>query len=231
MRVIWAWAASLLIFGCAATASEPVKHPATKPSSAATQPSAEVVLFDGKDLTKWTMRDGSPANWTIQDGVVIASKGDIITKDKYKDFDLHLEYWLPPSAKPQSLKRGDHTNSGVYLQGCYEIQILDSYGLAPLTYQDSGAIYHQKAPDVNACFPAERWETMDFHYTAPVWQNGKKIKNARVTIVQNDIKIQDDQEIKGFTAGGDHESPDMGPIRLQYHTGAVKFRNIRITPR
>jgi hypothetical protein len=187
------------------------------------------VLFDGKSTSKWVQRDGSPCAWVVKDGAMTAVKGDIVSKQKFRDQDLHLEYWLPKSPKPESLKRGDHTNSGVYLQGRYEIQILDSYGLAPLMYQDCGAIYHQKAPDVNACLPAERWQTMDIHFIAAKYDgSGKKTSNARITVFQNGTKVQDDQEILGTTAGGDAEWSAPGPVRLQYHSGAVKFRNVRV---
>lgn len=226
MRTIWVWAA-LVLMGCAAART---KTPATQ--SATGKPMAMdggTILFDGKDTSHWVQRDGSPCQWTIENGAMVSKHGDVVTKEKFGDFDLHVEFWLPKSAKMQSLRRGDHTNSGVYLQGRYEIQILDSYGLAPLTFQDCGAIYHQKAPDVNACIPAERWQTMDIHFIAARYDaSGKKTANARVTVMQNNIKIQDDQEILRTTANGDAEKDTPGPVRLQYHTSPVKFRNIRI---
>jgi hypothetical protein len=218
--------AVLLVGLVAASCASQKKDPAPTSQSIA---KGGKVLFDGKDTSHWLQRDGSKCEWVVKDGAMTSVKGDVVSKEKFKDHDLHLEFWLPKSEKPESLKRGDHTNSGVYLQGRYEIQILDSYGLAPLTYQDCGAIYHQKAPDVNACLPAERWQTMDLHFAAARYDaSGKKVANARVTIFQNGIKIQDDQEILGTTANGDAEWNSPGPVRLQYHSGAVKFRNVRV---
>jgi hypothetical protein len=208
----------------------PAKSEQPKAEKAAAKTN-EIVLFDGKDSSQWTAKDGSPCHWSIEKGELVAQKGDIMTKQKFKDFSLHVEYWLTKSPEPESTNRSKHTNSGVYLQGRYEIQILDSYGLAPLTYQDSGGVYNVKAPDVNASLPVERWQSMDITFRAARYDgSGKKTENARVSVVLNDTPIQKDVEITDHSKAGDAEGQEDGPIRLQYHTGAVRFRNVRITP-
>src|SRR5437773_4509980 len=139
-------------------------------------PKDSIVLFDGKDTSHWVHRgDGRPCEWKVlSDGSleVNPGKGDIDTKESYGDFKLHVEFWvpnLPPEVKGQG--RG---NSGVYLQQRYEIQVLDSYGLKSDT-GDCGAIYGQKAPDVNACKPPEKWQSYDITFHAAKFDaTGKK---------------------------------------------------------
>ncbi len=194
-------------------------------------PKEAIVLFDGKDLSKWVYKaDGSPAKWKImEDGSMQVAGGDIITKDKYTDFKLHVEFWCPNM--PADVKGQGRGNSGVYLQGCYEVQILDSYGLKSQK-NDCGAIYNQKAPDVNACTPPEQWQTYDITFKAARYDetDGKKIENPRVTVEQNGQVIHKDVEIEGPTGGGDPETSQPGPILLQDHHNTVRFRNVWIIP-
>ncbi len=202
-----------------------------EPKAAASDKKREIVLFQGKDTSQWTMKDGSPCAWPLQDSAMVAQTADVITKEKFKDFELHVEFWLPESADPTSSNRGKRTNSGIYLQSRYEIQLLDSYGLAPLTYQDSGGIYTQKAPDVNASLPTQRWQTMDFTFRAARYDEaGNKTQKARVSILHNDTPIHKEIEIENASPSGDPEGPEAAPVRLQFHGSAVRFRNIRITP-
>jgi hypothetical protein len=189
----------------------------------------EIVLFDGHNTDHWQTINSDKCNWPIVDGALIATANDIVSRENFRDFALHLEYWLPKS--PEGAERRKRSNSGVYLQGRYEIQILDSYGLSPITSQDTGSIYHQRPPDTQASRPSELWQTMDITYHAPKFNwAGFKQENARVTVVHNGTIVQNDQEIEGRTSGGWRESSDPGPIRLQYHTAPARFRNIRITP-
>ena len=130
-----------------------------------------IVLFDGKDLSQWTKTDGSPADWTLKDGYAEGKApasghggNDIQTKQKFKDFHLHLEFWVPKT--PESVKGEAKSNSGVFLQRFYEIQILDSADKNPAGKGDCGAVYRQKAPDVNAALPAEQWQTYDIDFKA-----------------------------------------------------------------
>jgi hypothetical protein len=193
-------------------------------------PANAVVLFDGKDTSPFQMRkDGGPCAWKVMDdGCMESAVGDIVSKQKFQDFNAHVEFWvpnMPPEKKGQA--RG---NSGVYLQGRYEIQVLDSYGLQPQK-NDCGAIYNQKAPDVNACKPPEQWQTYDITYRAARYDNsGKKIQNARVSVIQNGQQIQKDVEILGPTGSGDPEGPEPGPLMLQFHGNKVRFRNVWVVP-
>ncbi len=138
-------------------------------------PEGAVVLFKGTDLKGWVKRDGkSPADWPVADGIITVGKGDIMTEKPFGNFQLHLEFNVPymPDARGQG--RG---NSGVYLDGIYELQVLDSYGLKPKN-NDCGAIYTQLVPRVNACKPPLQWQTYDVTFKKAVVEEGKVVKKA-----------------------------------------------------
>lgn len=193
-----------------------------------------IALFSGKpaDLAANWVRRGSnkPAAWKVQDGVMVAGGGDIVTKQKFKDFQLHLE-WKPP-VLPPNVRGQARGNSGVFLQGRYEIQVLDSYGVAEPGRGDAGAVYNQAAPLVNAYKPPTEWQTFDIFFRAPrVDAAGKMTEKARVTVLLNGFIIQNNQEIQGSTGGPQDENPrEPGAIRLQDHGNPVQFRNILILP-
>jgi hypothetical protein len=209
-----------------AQTTQPTSMPVTP------MPANAVVLFDGTQASldsNWTYRDGSACGWTVADGVATSKHMDIITKQRFGDFQLHVE-WNEPKL-PDDVKGQARGNSGVYLQGRYEIQVLDSFGIAP-DKGECGAIYNQKAPDVNACLPPEQWQSYDITFKAAKYDgDGKKIAKARVTVIQNGKKIQDDIEINHPT-GSEllKETADPGPIMLQYHHNSVRFRNVWIVP-
>ncbi|MDP2984352.1 MAG: DUF1080 domain-containing protein [Candidatus Latescibacter sp.] len=188
-------------------------------------PSDAVVLFNGKDLSEWVQPDGKPAAWTAGDGSFTVKKGSgIMTKKEFGDMQLHIEFATPFPPKGEGQDRG---NSGVYLQGIYEVQVLDSFGNK--TYIDGmvGAIYKQYPPLVNASRPSGIWQTYDIIFHAPKFDSAKKVtQKARVTILHNGVLIQDNVEI-GSTPGGPRsaEAP-RGPIFLQDHNHPVKFRNV-----
>ncbi|WP_435006841.1 3-keto-disaccharide hydrolase [Tundrisphaera lichenicola] len=190
-------------------------------------PEGAIVLI-GDSIEAWTDADGkSPAGWPVADGVATVGKGNIRTKEKFGDFAMHLEFNIPymPEAKGQA--RG---NSGVYLQGIYELQVLDSYGLKPQS-NDCGAIYQQIIPAVNACKPPLRWQTYDITFHAARREGDKVVRKARLTVVQNGLTIIDDKEISPTPGGvGDVKEGELGPIMLQDHSNAVKFRNVWIKP-
>jgi Domain of Unknown Function (DUF1080) len=190
-------------------------------------PEGAIVLFDGKSLENWVKTDGkSPPSWKLlDDGVMEAKGGNIITKQKFDGaFKLHVEFRVPymPDARGQA--RG---NSGVYLQGRYEVQVLDSYGLDSKD-NDCGAIYEVAAPLVNACKAPTVWQSYDIEFHAPKCDNGKKVEPARVTVYQNGIKIQDDTKIpvNNTRAGLGGDPCEPGPIMLQDHGNPVQYRNI-----
>jgi beta-galactosidase len=203
--------------------------PGTQPAAAsATAPKDAIVLFDGKDFSQWTTGSDKPIGWKITDGAmhVVPGSGSIMTRRPFGDFRMHLEFRVPlmPDAKGQA--RG---NSGVYIQRRYELQILDSFGEKP-SIDGCGSIYKTKAPDVNACLAPMQWQSYDIQFTAPRWQDGKKIANARITVVQNGKTVQNDFEIPNKTGAGQAEGPSDGPIVLQEHNNQIEFRNVWIVP-
>jgi hypothetical protein len=190
-------------------------------------PEGAIVLFDGKSVDNWERRDGKEApEWKVLEGGAMEAKGgDIITKQKFEGhFKLHVEFRVPymPEAKGQG--RG---NSGVYVQGRYEVQVLDSYGLESKD-NDCGAIYEVSAPLVNACKAPTVWQSYDIDFRAPKCSDGKKVSPPRISVFQNGTKIQDDVQIPVDNTragmGGDPCTP--GPIMLQFHGNPVQFRNV-----
>ena len=191
-------------------------------------PAYATVLFDGKNLSEWVCRGSDkPAGWRVQDGYMEVRGGDIQTKREFGDFQLHLELWLPLLAEAKGQARA---NSGIYLQGAYEIQVLDSYGLVS-DAGDCGAIYSIAPPTVNACRPPETWQTFDVFFRAARFDaQGKKTSNAVVSVLQNGIWIHHCLEIPKPTPGGGDNDPKTGPILLQDHGCPIRFRNIWIRP-
>ena len=189
-------------------------------------PEGATVLIGGS-LEAWTKGNGKPADWPMTDGVATVSKGNIQTREKFASFQMHVEFNVPlmPDAKGQA--RG---NSGVYLQGNYELQVLDSYGLK-LQSNDCGAIYQQVIPLVNACKPPLEWQTYDVTFQAAKIDGGKVVKKARLTVIQNGLTIIDDREISPTPGGiGGIKEGEAGPIMLQDHGNTVRYRNIWIKP-
>lgn len=190
-------------------------------------PKGAIVLFDGKSLDGWLHRDGKkPAHWKIVDGVMQVERGgDIISKSKFDGaFHLHVEFRVPYEPQGKGQGRG---NSGVYVQGRYEVQVLDSYGLKP-GMGDCGAIYGIAVPKVNACKAPTVWQSYDIDFTSPKFENGKKAAAGRMTVTHNGIKIHDNVEItKDVTTSGLATDPSTpGPILLQDHGHPVQYRNI-----
>jgi hypothetical protein len=222
MRTL-AWTAAMVGMAAAAWAGpEPKPVPADKPVKA---PKGAVVLFDGKDTSAWTHEDGRPCEWKIVDGAMEVHKGGIVSKEKFGDCTLHVEFWLPNN--PPEVKGQARSNSGVYLQHRYEVQVLDSYGLEKLQTGDCGGIYGIKIPDVNACTPPETWQSYDITFRAARFGgDGKKTENARLTVVHNGVTIHDNVEVPKITGGGREETAEPGPIHLQDHGNPIRFRNI-----
>lgn len=194
-------------------------------------PKGAIILFNGKTLDGWTTLDGKgKAPWKLLDnGIMQVNKENIMTKDKFDgSFKLHVEFRVPYLPDKKGQERG---NSGVYVQGRYEVQVLDSYGLKS-KYDDCGAIYEVAAPKVNACKAPTVWQTYDIEFTSPKCKDGKKVENARMTIYHNGMKIHDNVEITkdNTRAGLGGEVCKPGPIMLQDHGSPVQFRNIWLLP-
>ncbi|HIJ64456.1 MAG TPA: DUF1080 domain-containing protein [Candidatus Hydrogenedentes bacterium] len=189
-------------------------------------PEDAVVLFDGASLENWTKMDGASAEWSIADGAmqVVPGTGDICTKQLFRDHYLHLEFKLSdmPEASGQA-----KSNSGVFLQGRYEIQVLDSSGWNVPGLGDCGAIYDQYAPLTNACKPPLVWQTYDVVFRAPRCE-GKVLKeHARMTVLHNGVVVQNNVQLPGVTgAPSDTNVQRPGALRLQDHGNIVWYRNI-----
>ena len=200
------------------------KQPKVVSCPAGQIPSDAVVIFDGKDLSEWTNTDGGPSEWIVSEGAMIVNNGGIMTKKEFGDMQLHLEFASPSEAKGEGQDRG---NSGVYIQGIYEIQVLDSYKNE--TYIDGmcGAVYGQYPPLVNVSRPPGVWQTYDIIFHAPELNGyGEVIKKAAVTIIHNGVLIQDNVEIKATPGGVRETESARGPIFLQDHNHPVKYGNI-----
>ena len=192
-------------------------------------PENAVQIFNNQDVSNWTQRNGDAANWIVQDGVVAVNKGDIMTQERFADFFLHLEFMTPDMPDATGQAKG---NSGVFLQGRYEIQVLDSYGIETPGKGDCGAIYDQYAPLVNACKLPLEWQTYDVCFrSARVSENGEVLEKTRLTVLQNGIVIHNNIELPGVTVLAiDEQVGTPGPILLQDHGNDVKYRNIWVLP-
>jgi len=195
----------------------------------ATPPKGAVVLFGGKDkdLNNWVTRnEGKPAKWKVEDEIlhVVPKTGDIISKKTFTDIFLHLEFRCPDMPDCTGQQKG---NSGVYLQGRYEIQVLDSYGWDVPGNADCGAIYTQYAPLVNACKPAMEWQTYDAVFRAPRVVDGTEVEKPRLTLIHNGLVVHNNIELFGPTGGAmDDNVGEPGPLLLQDHNDLVSYRNI-----
>lgn len=191
--------------------------------------SKALVLFDGKEWIRWRTTGGEESTWQVQeDGSVKVGGGDAMTERSFGDFQLHLEFLCPEIKGATGQAKA---NSGVYLHGRYEVQILDSYGLSP-SDDRCGGIYSKAVPTTNAALPAGRWQSYDIFFRAPRFgEDGKVTERPRVTVLHNGVLIHNNVELDGTTPGG--IATDMvpkGPIMLQDHGDPVRYRNIWIRP-
>lgn len=206
-------------------------------------PEDAIVLFDGENMDQWEMfshqalddpddpnRTVQPAEWTVENGVMTVEPGtgDIMTRQSFGDIQLHIEWRTPEVIDGDGQGRG---NSGVFLQGLYEVQVLDSYDNPTYPNGQAGSIYKQTIPMVNASLPPGEWQTYDIFYEAPVFRDdGSLVKPAYVTVIHNGVLIHHRVKIEGptvFTGLPEYEQhPEKLPLRLQDHGDLVSFRNI-----
>ncbi len=186
-----------------------------------------VTLFDGSGFAGWRTRDGAEVAWALADDAmtVVPKGGSIVTDENFTDCFLHLEFRCPVMPEATGQAKG---NSGVYLQGRYEIQVLDSSGWERPGQGDCGAIYNQHAPLVNACKPGGEWQSYDIIFRAArVNEQGEVTDYPRMTVFLNGVLIHNNAMLSGPTGGHlDEDLGEPGPLMLQDHRDAVSFRNV-----
>lgn len=209
----------------------PVLRPVTTVGNQA--PSDAIVLFDGSNLNHWVSSNNikEQAPWQIKNAILTSTpkSGNIQTKENFEDFQLHLEWKSPEVIKGEGQGRG---NSGIFLQGYYEIQVLDNNNNPTYVNGQAGSVYKQQPPLVTAVKPAGQWHTYDILYTAPRFNTDRVlIKKGMVTILHNGILVQYNTQIEGTTEYIGLPKTLVhgpGPIVLQDHGDLVDFRNIWI---
>jgi len=180
-------------------------------------------------VSGWSHADGSDARWRSEDGVMIGvpGTGNVQSRFEFTDATVHLEFRVPHEPKRE---RGQgQGNSGVYLMGRYEVQILNSWGM-PAHPNEGGSIYGVRAPSVNMSARPGEWQTYDIEFTAPRWRDGDKISDARMTVFHNGVLVHDDVVIEGSTGAGGPEVEGPGPLVLQDHGHQLAFRNVWVKP-
>jgi len=213
----------------------PVVTPGATFSHNAAAPADAKVLFDGKDLSQWKSNKGQAAEWKVENGYleVVAKKGNISTKEEFGDFQLHLEFATPAVVQGNSQGRG---NSGIFLQGIYEMQVLDCYENPTYADGQAGGMYGQYPPLVNSVKKPGEWQSYDIIFEAAQFApDGKVTKKANVTSILNGVVVQHKKEYLGPTKHKETTSYDgvkttRGPIALQDHGNPMRFRNIWIRP-
>lgn len=206
---------------------------ASTPDQPGRPPADATILFDGRDLSKWrSQKDKSPAAWKVGKGYfeVVKAAGGIETADAFGDCQLHVEWASPDPPVGQDQDRG---NSGVYLMGLYEVQVLDSYQAQTYPDGQAGALYGQYPPLVNATRAPGQWQSYDIVFHGPRFDKaGKLTRPARATVFLNGVLVQDNSELTGPTT---HKArppyqahAEKLPLGLQDHSHPVRYRNIWI---
>lgn len=208
----------------------PVPRVVTPGTTSADPPGDAIVLFNGKDFSRWKQADGSDVRWKLEENAmtVAGGTGNIQTRQSFGDCQLHIEWRTPATVEGEGQHRG---NSGIFFMGRYELQVLDSYNNTTYSNGQAGSIYKQHIPLVNVCRPPGVWQTYDVIFTAPRFNADSTLKSpARFTVFQNGVLIQSHVELTGaitnvgipkYKMHGEKE-----PLTLQDHDAPVSYRNI-----
>jgi len=208
---------------------------ASTPAEPGKPPGDAIILFDGTDLSKWEADEGKnvPTKWVIKNGAMecVAGSGFIRSKEKFGDCQLHIEWAAPVKVEGDSQGRG---NSGVFLMGLAEIQVLDNYNNP--TYADgfAASLYGTSPAMANALHPPGQFQTYDIVFRRPIYKNGEPVDPGYVTVIENGVLVQDHARIEGETGHMSRSRPgpfpEAGPLKLQDHGNPVRFRNIWYRP-
>jgi hypothetical protein len=206
--------------------------PSVTPGVGSAPPSDAIVLFAGQDLSQWQQQNGGPAKWTVADGAftVVKGTGTLRTKRGFGDCQLHIEWRTPEKVEGQGQGRG---NSGIFLQGRYEVQVLDSYNNVTYSNGQAASIYKQHIPLVNASRKPGEWQSYDIFFRSPRFaDNGQVTTPGYLTVIHNGVLVQDHVELKGNTVyigAPSYEKHNLKePLALQDHGNPVSYRNIWI---
>ncbi len=216
------------------TGNEPDEKPPVVTPGKKIKPSSDaVVLFDKGSLKQFiSVNDDGPAQWKVKGKhfTVVPGTGNIHTKEHFGDIQLHIEFKIPKDA--ESLDGQKSGNSGIYIMGKYEIQVLNSYEKTTDYDRQAGSVYNQYAPVVNACKKPGKWQVYDIVFEAPEFDEaGNQVKPPYFTVFQNGILIHNHVEVQGPTVAFNKDLPEnaeAGPLMLQDHDNEVSFRNIWI---
>ena len=210
------------------TAKRDAEPPVVNPGPVGGPPSDAFVLFDGKDLSRFRGQRGPEPKWKLENGVMETTpEGGIFSKEEFADCQLHVEWTSPTVVKGEGQGRG---NSGVYLMGRYEIQVLDSFNSKTYPNGQAGAFYGHNSPLVNACRPPGEWQSYDIIFKAPKKFADGKVQAGSITVLHNGVLIQDHIPVSGepTTAAPLQGVVEKAPLYLQDHGNPVRFRNVWI---
>ena len=217
---------SILLSATLVFAADPSEPPVVDAGPPGGRPADAIVLFDGKDLSSWKNESGGAANWKVQDGYAeVNGTGNVLTKDEFGDVQLHIEWASPVEIRGEGQGRG---NSGVYFQGRYEVQVLDSYGNKTYPDGQAAAIYKIAAPLANVSRKPGEWQTYEIIFRAPKPAANGKVESGSLTVFHNGVLVQDHVPLKGdaTTAAKFSGATPRGPLMLQDHGNPVRYRNI-----